>query len=198
MKKTDIVIIGAGMAGLTAAIYLKRANADFVILEGSFPGGLLNKLKTIENYPSYSNITGPELLIKLMEHVRELGIEITYGNVQSIFKEEDGFDVKTDVESYECGAVIVATGVNQENDTVPGQEKFAGMGVSYCATCDGNFFKGSDVAVYGNNDIAIEEALYLANLANKVYLINPEIKLSGNNKLIEKISGSKNVILLNS
>lgn len=197
MKKTDIVVIGAGIAGLTAAIYLKRANADFVVLEGSLPGGLLNKLKTIENYPSYPSITGPELVINLMDQMKKLGIQITYGNAQSILKEAEGFEVKTDVDSYECKSVIVATGVSQENDSIPGQEKFAGMGVSYCATCDGNFFKGQDVAVIGNNDIALEEALYLANLVNKLYLINPDEKLSGNQKLIDTISKANNVEIFN-
>lgn len=197
MKKTDIVVIGAGIAGLTAAIYLKRANADFIILEGSLPGGLLNKLKTIENYPSYPSISGPELVINLMEQIKKLGIEVTYGNAQSILKEEEGFEVKTDVDAYECRAVIVATGVSQENDSIPGQEKYAGMGVSYCATCDGNFFKGQDVAVVGNNDIALEESLYLANLVNKLYLVNPDETLLGNPKLIATISKAKNVQILN-
>ena len=197
MKKTDIVIIGAGIAGLTAAIYLKRANADFVILEGAFPGGLLNKLKTIENYPSYPNITGSELTIKLMEQIKTLGIEITYGNAQSILKEEAGFEVKSDVDSYECKAVIVATGVSQTKETIVGQDKFAGMGVSYCATCDGNFFKGADVAVIGNNDIALEEGLYLANLVNKLYLINPDEQLVGSPKLLEAVSKAKNVVIMN-
>ena len=197
MKKTDIVIIGAGIAGLTAAIYLKRANADFVILEGSLPGGLLNQLKTIENYPSYPNISGSELTIKLMEQMRSLGIDITYGFAQSILKEEDGFEVKTDVEAYECKSVIIATGVSKAKETIPGQDKFAGLGVSYCATCDGNFFKGADVAVIGNNDIALEEGLYLSNLVNKLYLINPDDELEGNPKLIASIKSANNVEIMN-
>jgi len=198
MKKTEVVIVGAGIAGLTAAIYLKRANCDFVIIEGGFPGGLLNKLKTIENYPSYPSITGSELTIKLMEQIKALGIEITYGNAQSILKENGGFEVKTDVDSYDCKAVIVATGVSQSNDTIPGQEKYAGSGVSYCATCDGNFFKGLDVAVIGNNNIALEESLYLANLVNKLYLVNSDEKLVGDNKLIENIAKYQNIEVLNS
>ena len=198
MKKTDIVVIGAGIAGITAAIYLKRANADFVILEGEFPGGLLNKLHTIENYPSYPSITGSELTIKLMEQIKSLGIEITYGKVQSILKENDGFDVKTDVDSYECKAVIVASGVTRENESIPGQDRYAGMGVSYCATCDGNFFKGQDVAVYGNNDIALEEALYLSNLVRKLYFVNPDEKLEGDSKLIEQAKKTNNIEIINS
>lgn len=197
MKKTDIVVIGAGIAGLTAAIYLKRANANFVIVEGGFPGGLLNKLKTIENYPAYPNITGPELVIKLMEQVKHLGIEITYGNTQSILKETAGFEVVTDFDSYDCKAVIVATGVSQAQSIIPGQDKFAGLGVSYCATCDGNFFKGQDVAVIGNNDIALEESLYLANLVKKLYLINPDEQLVGSKSNLDLISKANNIEILN-
>ena len=132
-----------------------------------------------------------------MEQIKSLGIEITYGNAQSILKENEGFEVKTDVDSYECKAVIVATGVSQSNDTIPGQEKYAGMGVSYCATCDGNFFKGLDVAVIGNNNIAIEESLYLANLVNKLYLVNPDEELSGDAKLVSNVNKYKNIEVIN-
>ena len=141
MKKTDIVIIGSGMAGITAAVYLKRANANFVLLEGNLAGGMLNQLKSIENFPAMANTTGPDILIALMDQLRFNDIPITYGNVQTILKEEDGFEVVTDFESYETKTVIIATGVSQSNATIPGEEKYAGQGVSYCATCDGNFFK---------------------------------------------------------
>lgn len=196
MKKTNIVIIGSGMAGLSAAIYLKRANADFVLLEGNFAGGMLNQLKTVENYPAMPNTTGADILIALMDQLRFNGISVTYGNVQTILKEEDGFEVVTDVESYEAKAVIVATGVATSSNSIPGEDKFAGQGVSYCATCDGNFFKGADIAVIGNNNIAIEEAIYLANLANKIYFVCPDEALQGDAKLIEKIKEYKNIEFL--
>lgn len=193
MKKTDIVIIGSGMAGIAAALYLKRANADFVILEGSMAGGMLNQLKTVENFPAAGKTTGNDILISLMNQLRYNNIPLIYGNVQTILKEGDGFEVVTDVESYDAKAVIVATGISQISKTIPGEEKFAGLGVSYCATCDGNFFKGADVAVVGNNNIALEEALYLANLVNKLYLVCPDEKLSGDESLIKKIDSAKNV-----
>lgn len=198
MIKKDIVVIGAGIAGITAAIYLKRANADFVILEGAVPGGLLNKLKTIENYPAYPTITGNDLIVQLMDHMKKLDIKITYGNAQSILKNPNGFEVKTDVDSYECKSVIMATGISQIKTTIPGEDKFAGLGVSYCATCDGNFFKNQDVAVIGNNDIALEEGLYLSNLVKKLYLINPDDELHGNANLVSKIKGLSNVEIHNS
>lgn len=196
MKKVDIVIIGSGMAGITAAIYLKRANANFVILEGSLAGGMLNQLKTIENFPTTGKTTGSDILISLMDQLRHNNIPLTYGNVQTILKEGGGFEVVTDVESYDAKAVIVATGVSQASKTIPGEEKFAGLGVSYCATCDGNFFKGADVAVVGNNNIALEEALYLTNLVNKLYLVCPDEKLMGDKDLVDSINSANNVEII--
>ena len=195
MKKTDIVIIGSGMAGISAAIYLKRANASFVLLEGNFVGGMLNQLKSVQNYPAMENTTGSDILIALVDQLRFNEIPVVYGNVQTILKEKDGFEVVTDVESYESKAVIVATGVATASNSIPGEEKFAGQGVSYCATCDGNFFKGLDVAVVGNNNIALEETIYLANLASKVYFVCPDDELQGDKELTEKIKEYKNVEL---
>ena len=195
MKKTDIVIIGSGMAGISAAIYLKRANASFVLLEGNFVGGMLNQLKSVQNYPAMENTTGSDILIALVDQLRFNEIPVVYGNVQTILKEKDGFEVVTDVESYESKAVIVATGVATASNSIPGEEKFAGQGVSYCATCDGNFFKGLDVAVVGNNNIALEEAIYLANLASKVYFVCLDDELQGDKELTEKIKEYKNVEL---
>lgn len=197
MKQTDIVVVGAGIAGLTAAIYLKRANADFVVLEGDNIGGLLNKLGTIENYPSYPNITGKDLIKNLIEHVNKLGIEINKGFVQTILKEEGGFEVKSDVDIYKCKAVIVATGISMPKETIINQDKFVGLGVSYCATCDGSFFKGQDVAVVGNNDTALEESLYLSGLVKKLYLFNPSPLLVGDQNTINKLKELDNVEIVN-
>ena len=194
MKKVDIVIIGSGMAGISAAVYLKRANANFVLLEGNMAGGMLNQLKSVENYPAMPNTTGADILIALMDQLRFNEIPVVYGNVQTILKEGDGFEVITDVESYDANAVIVATGMSQSSKTIPGEEKYSGQGVSYCATCDGNFFKGLDVAVYGNNDIALEEALYLSNLASKVYFVTKEKELFGDELLIKQLKEKVNVI----
>ena len=196
MKKTDIVIVGAGIAGLTAAIYLKRANANFIVLENSLPGGLLNKLHKVENYPGIPNTTGTDILLGLMNQVRELGIEIKYGSVQTILKEEDGFEVVADQDSYDTKAVIVATGRKIEGVTIKGEKEFAGRGVSYCATCDGNFYKGADVAVVGNNDIVLEESLYLANLVKNLQLIVPAKELEGNTSLLIEVKEKENIHLI--
>lgn len=196
MKKTDIVIIGSGMAGITAALYLKRAAANFVLLEGTLAGGMLNQLKTIENFPTIPSATGSDILISLMEQLRFNNIPVTYGNVQTILKEDGGFEVVTDVDSYDAKAVIVATGVSHESNSIKGEEEYAGNGVSYCATCDGNFFKDLDIAVVGNNNICLEETIYLAGLAKQIYLVCPDEELSGDAKLIEKLAALKNVEIL--
>lgn len=197
MKKIDIVVIGAGIAGLTSAIYLKRSNADFVILEGGETGGLLNQLKTVENYPAFPKTGGAEILKSLLVQIKQLGIDIYKEKVQTILKEENGFEVKSDTAIYKCKAVIVATGVSKQTSTIPGEDKYAGLGVSYCATCDGNFFKGQEVAVIGNNDVALEESLYLSNLVSKLYLLNPSDSLSGDKELISKLSSLGNVNIIN-
>lgn len=193
MKRTDIVIIGSGMAGISAALYLKRANADFIILEGNLAGGMLNQLKTVENFPAAGKTTGSDILISLMDQLRYNNIPLVYGNVQTILKEDGGFEVVTDVDSYEAKAVIVATGLSQASKTIPGEEKFAGLGVSYCATCDGNFFKGADVAVVGNNNICLEESLYLAGLVKKLYLVCPDQNLNGDKRMIDRVNSSENI-----
>lgn len=199
MKKYDIAIVGAGIAGITAAIYLKRSNANFILLEGKFPGGKLTELKTIENYPGLGVVTGSDILLGLLNQCRQLGIEIVPGNVQTILKEEDGFDVISDKNHYEVKSVIVATGQYEKGSLIKGEQEYAGMGVSYCAVCDGNFFKGLDVAVIGNNDIALEEGLYLSNLVNKLYFVCLDNELIGSSTLLNKVKEKSNIeIILNS
>lgn len=196
MKQTDIVIIGAGIAGITAAIYLKRANVDFILLEGSLPGGKLNQLKNIENYPGYSSISGMDLQIKLIDQLKSLNIKITYGNVQNILMEKEGFKVITDKDSILSKSVIVASGLSHKSELIIGEKEYFGKGVSYCATCDGNFFKNQDVAVIGNNNVVLEESLYLSNLAKKIYIIVPDEKLDGDSELINKIKKLHNIEII--
>lgn len=195
MRKTSVVIIGSGIGGITTAIYLKRANVDFILLEAKDLGGKLHMLHKIENYPGYSSISGEELVAHLKEQLDNFGIVVEKQCVQSILKNEEGFEVKTDIESIVAKAVVVASGIITKTDSIKGEKEFLGKGVSYCATCDGNFFKGVPVAVYGNNDIALEEAMYLSNLAEKVHLIVRESELKGNPKDIEVINKTPNISL---
>lgn len=191
MKKTKIVIIGAGIAGATAAIYLKRANEDFVLLESNEVGGKLNQITKIENYPGTESTTGHQLMLDLLGQLKNLDIEAQKESVQTILKENDGFEVITNKEKYACEKIILASGVNQKSSLIKGEEEFIGKGVSYCAVCDANFFKGLDVAVIGEGESAIEEALYLAKIVNKVYFISPKT-MSGEFKNINNIEVIEN------
>lgn len=176
MKITDIIVIGAGIAGITSAIYLKRANSNFIILEGLLPGGMLNSLHDVENYPGFTKSNGKAIVLSLMEQIKALGISISYGFVQTILKDPYGFKVVTDNESYLTKAVIVASGYSMPSSSLKGEAKFVGRGVSYCATCDGNFFKDDVVTVYGYGDTASEEARYLANIVKELHFVCPEDK----------------------
>jgi len=150
----------------------------------------------VDNYPGFSKSSGQNILMSLMEQVRNLDIEIKYGSVQTILKEENGFEVVTDIDSYECKAVIIASGRSIPSVSIKNEKEYAGKGVSYCATCDGNFFKGYDVAVVGNNEIVLEESIYLSGLANKVYVVVPDESLDGNTNLVNKVKNIKNIEIL--
>ncbi len=193
MKKTDVIIIGAGISGLTASIYLKRANIDFIVLESTLPGGMLNSLKKVDNYPGFPPCSGQDILLGLLKQIKVLSIEITYGDVQTVLKDEYGFKVVSDKDIYYAKAVVVATGANKQSKLIKGEKEFFGRGVSYCATCDGAFFKDLDVLVYGNNSVAIEEAIYLTNIVHKLYFVVDGEKLVGDQKLLSTLSNSKNV-----
>lgn len=183
-KVTDVIVIGAGIAGLTAGIYLKRAARDFVLLDKGAPGGKLLNVHQIDNYPGTGTISGPELAQKVYKQAQDLGVEVEYGNIYEVKKDGDEFLVTTDIATYRCRAAIIATGLLNRLLGVPGEKEFLGHGVSYCATCDGAFYKGKDVAVIGNKDQAVEEAIYLAGLVHRLYffyegeLIAPEEHLA--------------------
>ena len=194
MLKVDVTIIGAGPAGLTAATYLARSSKSFVLIDKDAPGGRLNTLPEIENYPGFKSVSGMELANAFIDSASALGVETTYGNVMSVYKENDRFVTKTDMESYESLAVIVATGITFA-PTIKGEKEFLGKGVSYCATCDGRFFKGKNMAVCGNGDEAIQEALYLAPLSSKLFFICPN-KIKGNDKLVSALRHLSNVEIL--
>ena len=193
MNKTSVAIVGAGIAGITTAIYLKRANKNIILLDGNMPGGKLVNLHKIENYPGYSSISGPELALSLSKQLKDNDIPLTYGLVQSIRKEGKKYIITTDIENIETDVVVIATGTSPKVSGIPGEKEFFGRGVSYCATCDGNFFKGKTVAVYGNTDVAFEEALYLADVVSNVKIVTGFKPISASESLVNKAKEKANV-----
>jgi thioredoxin reductase (NADPH) len=173
MDKRALVIIGGGPAGLSAGIYAARASIDTVLLERGVPGGLVISTHMIENYPGFSEgISGPELMIQMEKQARRFGIDILSSNVERI--EINGKDIFliTDHGEIVTGVIILATGVQPQLLGVKGEKELTGRGVSYCATCDGAFFRGKKVAVVGGGDAAVEEAMFLTRFVEKVYIIH--------------------------
>jgi len=173
MDKRELVIIGGGPAGLSAGIYAARASIDTVLIERGVPGGLVISTHLIENYPGFSDgISGPDLMNQMENQARRFGIDIVSANVQRIEITDRKFTLITDHGEIETGAVILATGVQPQLLGVKGEKELTGLGVSYCATCDGAFFRGRKVAVVGGGDAAVEEAVFLTRFVEKVYIIH--------------------------
>ncbi len=181
----DCVIVGAGIAGMTAAIYLKRSNVNVLILDNDAPGGLLNKISVIENYPGFTSISGPDLAYKIYEQVTNLGVEIRYGKVIDI----KDYQVITDLETINTKKVILAIGRKARKLENTNNLK----NVSYCALCDANLYKNKTVAIVGYSNSALEEALYLSNICQKVIIIARGSGLNGENVTIEKIKNKENI-----
>jgi thioredoxin reductase (NADPH) len=169
----DIAIIGGGPAGLTAALYAGRSKVRTVLLEGKAPGGQLLNTELIEDYPGYLSITGGDLAVQMTEQATHFGADLVIAQVNRIRVDPDGMKViETDEGEWRAPAVIVTAGGNPRKLGVPGEEEFAGRGVSYCAVCDGAFFQGEHLAVIGGGDAAVEEALFLTRYATKVSIIH--------------------------
>lgn len=189
----DVVIVGAGIAGLTAAIYAKRAGKSVLVLEGKTYGGQIINTFQIENWPGDFGVSGVDLMQKIYKQATELGAEVEFEEVVAIEKTANGFVVKTEDEEYAAGAVILAVGSEDKKLGLDSEEKFAGRGVSYCATCDGAFYKDKKVAVIGGGNTALYDALYLADIASKVYLVHRRNEFRGDEVLVERLRGKNNV-----
>ena len=168
----DVLIVGAGPAGLSAAIYLIRSGYEVTIFEKGFPGGKVNLTAEVENYPGIERISGPDLAFKIYEHALNLGAKITSKEVKKIIKDKDVFKVFTENDTFMFKAVIIATGTIENKLEVENSMKFENHGISYCAVCDGRFYKFKEVAVIGGGNAALEEALYLEKICSKVHLIH--------------------------
>ncbi len=192
----DLIIIGMGISGVSASIYAKRAGMNVLLLEGSAPGGTINTISEIENYPGISSISGPDLAYNLFDEVNKLKIEYKLERVTDVILEEDSKKVKTTSNVYEAKNLLIASGRRPKMLGLKNEEKFLGRGISTCALCDGALYKNSDVAVIGGGSSALSEALYLANIVNKVYLIHRKYEFRGEDTLIKEVEKKENIELI--
>lgn len=171
-KIYDVIIIGAGPAGMTAAVYTSRANLSTLMLERGIPGGQMANTEEIENYPGFETILGPDLSTKMFEHAKAFGAEYAYGDVTELIDEGNFKTIKSGNKEYRARAIIITTGAEYRKMGIPGEKELTGRGVSYCAVCDGAFFKQKNIVVIGGGDSAVEEGAYLTRFADKVTIIH--------------------------
>ena len=210
-RKFDVIIIGAGPAGYTAAIYTSRARRETLVISGNLPGGQLMLTTDVENYPGFAEgIFGPELMTTMRKQTEKMGTIIIDDEVTNVDFKRRPFKILTYSEEYEASAVIIATGATPRKIGAKGEEEFSAKGVSYCATCDGPFFKNQDLAVAGGGDSAMEEAIFLTKFAKSVHVIHRRDKLRASkimqdralenkkiqfhwNSVVDEINGSQKV-----
>ena len=188
----DTVIIGGGPAGLTSAIYLRRANKKVLILEANVCGGQILNANDIENYPGFEHISGYDLSENMRKQALNLGTEIKY---ETVLKVDESKKVYTSNNIYEAKSIIIAIGSKNRKLKIENEEKFSGRGISYCATCDGNFYKNKDVAVIGGGDVALDDICYLSDIANHVYAIVRGDKFKGEIKQLKEVEEKSNVTI---
>ena len=195
MSIYDVTIIGGGPAGIAAGIYASRAALKTVLVEKGMPGGLAASTETIENYPGFAKgIGGPELMMQMDAQARGFGLEVQSANAESIIEGEDYFTVITDDGEIKTKTIILTTGAQPQKLGIPGEAKFHGRGVSYCATCDGAFFKGKEVAVVGGGDAAVEEALFLTKFASRVHIIHRRDELRATKLLQQRAKDNEQIV----
>lgn len=192
----DLIVVGAGPAGLTAALYALRADKSVLILEKGTFGGQVTFSPQIENYPGYTSMSGNEFADMLIDQVISQGAEIEMEIVESIIDNGDTKTVVTNCGEHECKAVIIATGCKHRQTGLPNENQLVGNGISYCAVCDGAFFKNKTVAVLGGGNSALQEAVLLSDTSKKVYVIQNLDFLTGEKKLVEKLENKDNVEII--
>ena len=188
MERYKVVIVGSGIAGMTAAINLKRGGIDTLIIENNTPGGVLNYIPDIENYPGYSNISGPDLAMNIYNQVNNLGIKIKFMNINNI-----DLDKKIIDDEIEFDYLIIATGRKSRMLGIEKEKELLGRGVSTCALCDGSFYRDKDVIVVGGGNSSLTESLYLANIVRSVTIIIRRDKFTGDKYLVDRINNTKNI-----
>ena len=190
----DIIIIGSGPAGLSAAIYAQRACLDTIVIEkNGISGGQVLNTWEVDNYPGFPGVTGFELSRQFLDHAKKLGARVVQDEVVQVELSGNVKKVVCEEETYEARCVILASGAHHRTLEVPGEEELRGAGVSYCATCDGAFFRGRTVAVVGGGDAALEDAIFLARMCEKVYIVHRRDKLRGAKRLQERLQALENI-----
>lgn len=192
-KIYDVVIIGAGPAGMTAAVYTSRANLSTLMLERGMPGGQMANTEEVENYPGFETILGPELSTKMFEHAKKFGAEYAYGDVKEIIDGEEYKTIIAGSKEYKARSIIISSGAEYKKIGVPGEKELGGRGVSYCAVCDGAFFKGKELFVIGGGDSAVEEGVYLTRFASKVTIVHRRDELRAQKILQERAFANEKV-----
>ncbi|WP_188454105.1 thioredoxin-disulfide reductase [Virgibacillus oceani] len=168
----DVIIVGAGPAGMTAAVYASRANLETLMIERGIPGGQMANTEDVENYPGYDHILGPDLSNKMFEHAKKFGAEYAYGDIKDVIDHGEYKTVIAGKKEYKTRTLIITTGAQYKKLGIQGEEELSGRGVSYCAVCDGAFFKEKELVVIGGGDSAVEEGVYLTRFAKKVTIIH--------------------------
>lgn len=195
----DVIIVGAGPAGLTSAIYTKRAEKKTLVLEAMSYGGQIINTLSIDNYPVAPHISGFDFATKLYEQAKDLGAEIVFEKVVNIQNYDTYKEVITTKNTYQAKTIILATGAENRKLNLPNEKEFVGKGISYCATCDGAFYRGKEVAVQGGGNTALEDALYLSDIAKKVYLIHRRDTFRADETFIQQVKLKANIeLVLNS
>lgn len=192
-KIYDVIIIGAGPAGLTAAVYTSRANLSTLMLERGVPGGQMANTEDVENYPGFDTILGPELSTKMFDHAKKFGAEYAYGDVKEIIDGKEFKIVKAGSKEYKARAIILSSGAEYKKLGVPGESELGGRGVSYCAVCDGAFFKNKELVVVGGGDSAVEEGVYLTRFASKVTIVHRRDELRAQKILQDRAFANEKV-----
>ena len=196
LKKVEVIIIGAGPAGIGAAIALKKAGVDLMILESSAPGGKINIAPRVDNYPGQFQISGPDLAYVFYERLINENIKIQGEMVLSLSKEKDGFKIEGEQNIYEARAVLIATGAKEKKIGLKNEDEFLGKGISYCSLCDGHFFKDQVIAVIGGGNSALKEAIHLSGIVKKLYLIHRRNEFRGTTKLLNEAKEKSNIEVL--